>query len=246
MTTALRHPLSRAIHEAALGRFPAAEETTVEVGPALSGPCDSLALFSGQVVVAAGLDPDWVRETYQRTVGQVRYDRSAGLGAFVAEVTRALDGPPTLAAVLAVAPYRPALLPGTLEPGGEVDADWMAYHNDVRVFQYRSSAVEGTIAIGRGPGERWDVHLFIARSDGQRGNGARQLLSAAKTMVPDRGHLFGMAPLHRPEILRRALRSDFLPICTEILFLTRPDRASRTKAEVPPARPDPNDKWSRP
>lgn len=245
MTTALTHPLSRALHDAALGQFPPAGETTIEVGPAPGGPCDAVAFFSDRVVVAADLDPDWVRETYHRTVGQVRHDVSGGLGFFCAAITRSLGMPPTLGSVLSVAPYRPALLPGRLEVGGEVDAEWMAYHHDVRVYQYRAQGVDGTIAIGRGPGERWDVTLFIARSEGPRGNGARQLLTAAKTLVPERGPLFGMTPIHRMEILRRGLRAEFSPICTEFLLLTRPDRATLGTAEVPAQRPDPTDKWRR-
>lgn len=245
MTTTVTHPLSRALHEAALGHFPPSGRTTIEVGPALTGPCDAVAFFSHRVVVAADLDADWVHDTYQRTVRETTYDVSGGHGFFLAAVTRALGMPPTLADVLSVAPYRPAILPGTLEPGGEVDAEWMAYHHDVRIFRYRSQAVDGTIAIGRGPGGRWDVHLFIARSEGPRGNGPRQLLTAAKTLVPERGPLFGMSPLHHMEILRRGLRAEFMPVCTEYLLLTRPQLASRGRAEVPPSRPDPNDKWSR-
>lgn len=245
MTTALEHPLSRAIHDAALGQFPDAGHTPVEVGGPLTGPCDAVAFFSDHIVVAADVDPDWVAEKYQHTLDRDPYDLSGRLGAFLAELTHRLGDPPTMANVLAVAPYRPARFSGTLEPGGEVDGEWMAYHSDVRAFGYRSPAVEGTIAIGRGPGERWDVQPFITHEQGQRGNAIRQLLTAAKTLVPDRGPLFGVAPLHHLERLRRALHSGFEPICTELLFLTRPDRASRTRADVPPTRPESTEKWRR-
>jgi hypothetical protein len=237
MTTAVEHPLSRALRQAALGQFPDTGDVSFAVSPALSGPCDAVAFFTDHVVVAADVDEDWVRRAYHETADGPPVDVSGRLGTFVAALAQRLGHPPTLASLLAVAPYRPAILPGKIQPGGEVDAQWMAYHSEVRTYQYRSQAVEGTIALGRGPGERWDVQLFIARSEGPRSNGARQLLTAAKTLVPERTHLFGMVPLNHLEVLRRGLHSEFAPVCTEVLFLTRPDRATQVPAELPPEHP---------
>jgi hypothetical protein len=246
MTPTLAHPLSRALHEAALGRFPSSADTAVEVGQAwATGPCDAVSFFTHRVVVTADLDADWVQDTYDRSVRQGRHDVSGGHGRFLAAITRELGMPPTLANLLSVTRHRPAFHPGSIEAGGEVDAEWMAYHHDVRIFRYRSEVVDGTIALGRGPGDRWDVQPSITRHDATRGNGARELLTAAKTLVPERAPLFGMSPLHRMEILRRGLRAEFTPVCTEVLLLTRPQLASRGRAEVPSSRTDPDDKWSR-
>jgi hypothetical protein len=221
MTTAFDHPLARALRDAAHGRFPPTDGKA-EVGPAPPGPCDSVAFFSDHLVVAADVDQDWVREQYERLLNRPPHDPTGGLSGFFSAFSERLGNPPTMAVLLSVAPYRPAFLPGKIEPGGEVDAEWTAYRHDIRTFQYSSAAVEGTIAIGRGPAERWEVQLLIRRAEERGGNAARQMLTAAKTLVPDCGLLFGPTPLHDLQVLRRGLRAEFLPICTEMFFLTRP------------------------
>jgi hypothetical protein len=113
-------------------------------------------------------------------------------------------------------------LHGRLEAGGEPDPDWAAYHTEVQCHRYRGAGTSGVIAIGRGPGNRWDVHLRVDESGGAGGKAAQELLIAAKTIVPDRGLLFGSAPLHDPRLLRIGLSAGFRPVCTEVLFLTRP------------------------
>lgn len=237
MTTALDHPLSRVLGDAAHGRFPPTDGK-VEVGPAPPGPCDSVTFFSDHLVVAADVDQEWVQEQYDRHANRPPDDPSGGMHELFAAFAERLGNPSTMALLLSVAPYKPAFLPGTISsPGGEVNAEWTAYRHDIRTFRYRSPAIEGTIAIGRGPGERWEVDFLVDQAEGARGNASRQMLTAARTLVPDRAPLFGPSPLHDLQILRRGLRSEFLPICAEFLFLTRPHESGTTGHWDPPPPP---------
>jgi hypothetical protein len=193
------------------------------VGGPVPGPCDSVALFADHVVVAADVSESWVLEHFApQQLSRPPEDSSTGFAVFLAALAERLGNPPISASLLTVSPYRAEYLHGTLEPGGEADPKWAAYHTEVQCHRYRGAATSGVIAIGRGPGGRWDVHLRIDESDGSGSGAAHELLTAAKTVVPDRGLLFGSAPLHDPRLLRIGMSSGFRPVCTEVLFLTRP------------------------
>jgi hypothetical protein len=221
MTTGIDHPLSRSFHNAGLGLFPQ-RDRGAEVGPALPGPCDAVAFFAGHLVVAADVTLDWVDGNLAEQILRDFDNPAAGIGHFLAALRDQLGTPPIYVSVLTVAPYRPAVLSGTLEDGGQVDLDWAAYRTEVRTYRYHSAVTSGALAIGRGPGERWDVCIHLDQHLGSQGQASQELLGAARTVVPDHGLLFGSAPLHDPGALRALLDGGFLPICTEALFLTRP------------------------
>jgi hypothetical protein len=220
MTTALDHPLATALYEAAHGRFPKPDRRAVAAGP-VAGPCDSVAFFADHVVVAADVSDSWVSEHFDGQMHRAE-DPSSGFAAFLGALAERLGNPPISANLLTASPYRMEYLHGTLEPGGEADPGWAAYHTEVQCRHYRGAGTSGVIAIGRGPGHRWDVHLRIEESAGGGSGAAQELLTAAKTIVPNRGLLFGSAPLHDPRLLRIGLSAGFRPVCTEVLFLTRP------------------------
>jgi hypothetical protein len=221
MTTAVEHVFSRRLRDAGLGRFPAADGRA-EVGPALTGPCDAVTLFSQHVVVAAAVPPDWVDEQMARQLDRPETDQATGYGLLLGGLAERLGNPPMAVSMLLAATYQPAVLHGDAEPGGEAAPNWAAYRTDVRCYRYRGPGVSGVLALGRGPGGRWDVYLHADEQPGRGAQASRELLTAARTMVPDHDLLFASAPLQDPRVLRAVLGSGFLPICTEALFLTRP------------------------
>lgn len=218
MSTAVDHPLSRRLHDAALGSFPA-EDRSVEVGPALPGPCDAVLFFAGHVVVAADVDEAWVLDAFGPQLAREPNDPSTGLGIFLGALAQRLGGPPTYASVLTVAQHKAAYLPGKLERGGELHPGWADYRTDVEAYRYASTSASGTVGIGRGPGGRRDVYLAV---DGGGARAGKELLAAARTLVPSDEALFGSARIDDARSLRAGLASGFEPICAEVLFLTRP------------------------
>jgi hypothetical protein len=219
MSVVLDHPLARTLDEAAHGDFPAADGVVASVG-ALPGPCDAVAFFADHVLVAAAVEQDWVDGHLAERPAVGSTDPSGGLGLFLAALSERLGRPPMYASLLTSAPHRSGYLHGRVEPGGEPEPGWAAYRTDVRCYRYRGLGASGAFAIGRGPGDRWDVHIRV--DEGSGGRVGRELLSAAKTVIPERGMLFGSAPLHDARVLRTLLASGFQPICTEVLLLTRP------------------------
>lgn len=219
MSVALDHPLTRTLLDAAHGEFPPPDGVATSVG-VLPGPCDAVAFFAQHVMVAADVGQDWVDEHLAGRIGVESTDPSGGLGGFLGALHQKLGGPPLYASLLTSAPHRPGYLHGKVEPGDEPEPGWAAYRTDVQCYRYRGLGASGAFAIGRGPGDRWDVHIRV--DEGSGGRVGRELLSAAKTVIPERGTLFGSAPLHDARVLRTLLASGFQPICTEVLLLTRP------------------------
>ena len=224
MTTAIDHPFSRILRDAADGTFPPVERRAEVVG-ALPGPCDAVAFLPGNVVVAADVDEGWLAEALAYQKDRPVDDPSTGLGVFLGALAAQLGNPPMYASVLAVAPHRAALLRGKLtEVAGEADPGWAAYRRDVRSYRYAGSNTKGHIDIGRGPGDRRDVYVRVDSSRQGGGGPSRELLATALTMVKPGQQLFGSAPVHDVRALRTMLAGGFTPICTEVLFLTRPGR----------------------
>lgn len=219
MTTATDHALNAALSEAARGVFPPADGRAVAVG-ALDGPCDMAAFFAHHVIVAADVEQHWLDDHFVDQGGLGGADPSTGLGRLVGALANRLGNPPTYASLMMAAPPRSAYLNGKIEEGGEPDAGWAAYRTEIRCFRYSSPGAAGAFAVGRGPGGRWDV--FFRVDEGPGGRVGRELLGAAKTVIPTGATLFGATPLHDPRVIRIAIASGFQPICTEVLFLTRP------------------------
>jgi hypothetical protein len=222
MTTTLENRLGKALREAGLGRFPE-PDGRAEFLPPLPGPCDAVTFFVRHLIVAADVPEEWAFDQLARSMANRPFtDTYSGLNLFVDAMIERLGNPSQYASILTVAAYRPAYGRGKIEKGGEADPGWAAYRTQVQSYRYRSQGTLATFAIGRGPGDRWDVYLRVDEHTESSSQASREVLIAAKTLVPDRGLLFGSAPLHNPRILRTLLSSGFLPICTEVLLLTRP------------------------
>lgn len=221
MTVSVQHPLSETVHSAAHGSFPPADGRAVVLGP-MSGPCDMIAFFAGHVEVAADVPQEWVDENLSVTPSGNPANVTGGIFGFVQKLAERLGNPPTYSSLLTSASHRSGYLHGEVEEGGEPEPGWAAYRENVSCFRYKGTGSAGRFALAHGPGGRWDVHIRVDQGGG--GRVGRELLSAAKVCVPDRSMLFGSAPLHDSRVLRTLLASGFEPICTEVLFLTRPSR----------------------
>jgi hypothetical protein len=219
MAVKVEHQFTNVLNDAAYGKFPAADGRAMAVG-ALDGPCDSVAIFAHHMVVAADVDQAWVDANYASGSGLAGADASGPLMRFVQSLSERLGSPPCYASLLLAAPPKTAYLHGQITEGGEPDSSWAQYRTDVRCYQYTSPGAAGAFALGRGPGNRWEV--FFRVDEGPGGRVGRELLVAAKTVVPESGVLYGSTPLHDCRVTRIALASGFQPICTEFLFLTRP------------------------
>jgi hypothetical protein len=213
------HALTDVLRDAARGEFPPTDGRALALG-APPGPCDSVTFFANHVLVAADVEQEWVDEHYVDTAGLGGADPSGGPGRFLGALARRLGAPPAYASTLLAAPPKTGYLHGRITEGGEPDAGWARYRSDVRCYSYSAPGAAGAFALGQGPGGRWEV--FFRVDEGPGGRVGRELLSAAKTVVPDKGVLYGSAPLHDPRVARIAIASGFQPICTEVLFLTRP------------------------
>lgn len=222
MTTAVDHPFSRIVREAALGAFPP-QDLKAEIVGALPGPCDAVAFLPGHCAIAADVDEAWVDENLAYQYGRRPEDPSTGLWLFLAALAKRLGNPPMYASVLASAPHRAAMLRGKLKPSREpADVGWGAYRTDVQSYRYEGVTTRGLIDIGRGPGDRWDGYVRVDSSMQGGGGPSRELLSAGLTLIPPGEQLFGSAPVHDVRALRTMLAGGFTPVCTEVLFLTRP------------------------
>jgi hypothetical protein len=83
----------------------------------------------------------------------------------------------------------------------------------------------GVIAIGRGPGGRWDLSVELDGADRPWLRAStvvqgRELLEAARTVAP--GDLFASVPAYDATSVRTYLCGGFRVIGAEALFLTRP------------------------
>jgi hypothetical protein len=221
VTATATHLYGRRIREAGLGDFPARDHRP-EVSPALPGPCDAVAFFSDHVVVAADVTEDWVSEQDVVSRGRPVNDASTGFGLFLSALSERLGNPPMAVSSLLAAPYKPAYVHGDYKPGGDVDPDWSAYRTGVRSYRYRGTGVRGVFALAQGPGGRWEAYVRVDEDSGFPASVSRDMLSAARSLSPDRELLFASAPLHDPRVIRAAVGGGFLPICTEALLLTRP------------------------
>jgi hypothetical protein len=215
------HAFSRIMRDAAFGSYPPHDRTAEIVG-ALPGPCDAVAFMPGHTVVAADVDQDWLYDKLKYQQNRESNDPSTGLGLFLAAMADRLGNPPMYASVLTVAPHRAAMRRGQLTEQGGAHRGWADYRTDVRSYRYTAGTTQGNVDMGIGPGGRWDVYVRVDSSQQGGGGPSRELLSTALTMVPAGEQLFGSAPVHDTRALRTMLSGGFTPICTEVLFLTRP------------------------
>jgi hypothetical protein len=222
MTTATDHPFTRVLLDAASGSFPDYDRT-VEVVGSLPGPCDAVAFLPGHTVVAADVSQRWLDEQGADHRNRSPRDRSTGLAMGLAALREELGNPDTYASLVAAAPYRAAVLRGRVHRHeGTPNQAWAAYRTEVESHRYEGISTHGRIDLGRGPGGRIDLFVQVDSSRHNDGSASRDLLATAKTLIPPGERVFATAPVHDIRALRTMLAGGFTPICTEVLFLTRP------------------------
>lgn len=201
---------------AADGR-PPAPDGTVEALPQ-QGPAAAVVAFSAHFVVAADVEPAWVRA--QLPAG----DWSAPHGArfLVALADRIGADVGALDVVLARSADR---LPGDPIALEEIAAREhprvvraLRYREDVRVWRTPDGA--GHVLVGRGLAGRWEMAFEI--EPGARGVGlGRGLAAAAAALVPHGELTWAQVSPGHPASLRAVLAAGYRPVCAEVLLPPR-------------------------
>jgi hypothetical protein len=216
-STTAEHPLTPLLRAAARRALPPVDPT-IAVCPAPPGPCAVAVALGGLSVVAADVPRAWVCERAPTGPGAV-------VSPHLVEALATRLGVPTPPIHLLLAARKPpqAGPRAALRPGGPVSAAWAAHRTDVVAY---TDAQGSVIAVGRGPGGRWDLSVELEGADRPWLRAStvvqgRELLEAARTIAP--GDLFASVPAHDATSLRTYLCGGFRAIGAEALFLTRPD-----------------------
>lgn len=223
MATKTDHPLAHLLRAAARRSFPPSDGT-VEVFPALPGPCDIALAFTGYSVVAADVPEDWVRR--QVPAGweaEHQHHGTLSVGILNALADRLGIAAPGINILLAAQKPPQAGPRVGLQPSSRVRSDWAAYRTDVVCYEDTDGG--GVINLGRGPGGRLDLWVELQGADRPWLKAStvvhgRELLEAARTVAPD--DLFASVPAYDGRALRTFLAGGFRAIGAEALFLTRP------------------------
>jgi hypothetical protein len=213
---AAEHPLAGLLR-AATRRGLLSVDPTIAVCSAPPGPCAVAVALGGLSVVAADVPREWVCEHTPTGPG-------AAVSPHLVEALAVRLGVPTPPVHVLLAARKPpqAGPRAALRPGGRVRPDWADRRTEVVAY---TDTEGGVIAIGRGPGGRWDLSVefedaerpWLSASAVVQG---RELLEAARTVAP--GDLFASVPAHDATGLRTYLCGGFRAIGAEALFLTRP------------------------
>jgi GNAT superfamily N-acetyltransferase len=207
-------PVAVLLRRVADGHPPPADGS-VTVLPQPPGPVAGILAFTEHHVVAADVDPDWVRRLLPHG------DLSAPLAPrFVAALGEALGrGADNIDVVLVShgaagdPPLR--LVPADGHDGHPRVERSSRYRTEVEVHATPDGA--GVLVLGRGLAGRWEVAFEVDPTARGRGLG-RALAGAARHFVPVDEPLFvQVAPGNVPS-LRAVLAAGFVPIGGEILF----------------------------
>ena len=221
MNTTVDHPLTDVFTQVGLGVYPVPDGSIDLVGP-VEGPCDSLVVFSGHVVIAADVSGRWVREHTPPRWDPDVADLSNAITRLVFDLAEQLGATAAAPSTLCVASPQTSIAPGDLAPGGQANKDWAAYRTDIENYRYTSIGGSGTISLATGPADRTDLYIEVDEtSTVSPARTSKKLLRAARTLVPSDVALFGSAQLHDIRVLRAVIAAGFTPVALEILFRTR-------------------------
>jgi GNAT superfamily N-acetyltransferase len=202
------------LEDAAAGRFPPADGT-VDVLPAPPGRSDAVVAFTARHVVAAGIpSADVLAQLSPDDLGApMAASFLTWLGA------RLRSEPGSLDLVLAA--------PG--DPGADtemlVSLSDAAHERVSRAERYREEIQTFTdprgvsvVIFGRGLAHRREVSIELDEAARDRGFG-RQLLRAARGLIPPDEFLFAQVAAGNAASLRSFAAAGFVPIGAEVLFL---------------------------
>ena len=199
--------LGKVLQAAADGEPPAADGAVHVVPRVAGGAVAGIIGFTAHHVVAADVDPDWVRDFLPPE------SLSAPMSApFVAALAERVGGEPGAYDIGLVAPD--TAVPCELR---EIESDHprvaraRRYRQDVRIFE----APGGVLILGRGFAGRWEVSLEVEPEHRGRGLG-RRLVAAAPGLVD--GTLWAQVSPANIASLRMFLSAGYRPVAAEVLF----------------------------
>jgi L-amino acid N-acyltransferase YncA len=206
--------MSALLRTAAEGDPPPADGS-VAVWPSPPGPADAVLAFTTCHVVAADIDPSWVRSQLPSE------DPGAPMRpAFLSRLGQQLGARPGMVDVVLAGRATAAQVPPTLDEVAPDDeprrlARARRYRRDLRCFRDRRG---GIVVLGTGLAGRTEVSIEIdehARGSGLGAALARSALHLAPTSQP----LFAQVSPGNVASLRCFLAAGYRPIGAEVLFL---------------------------
>ena len=193
------------------GRPPAADGAVTVLPRAAGGAAAAVLGFTAHHVVAADVDPGWVRSVLPP--GSLSAPLSARFLAALADRVGAEPG--AFDAVL-VAPAAAVPLPG-LVPAAAAGHPRMARADRYRV-DVRAYAVDGALLVlGRGLAGRWEVAVEVDPAYRGRGLG-RRLAAAAPGLVPPGEPLWAQVAPANVASLRAFLAAGYRAVGAEVLL----------------------------
>jgi len=203
----------RALVEAAAAGYPPPADGTVEVLARPPGPVSAVLGFAAHHVVAADVDPEWVRE--QLPPDSLSAPLAARFLHALEQKTGARAG--SLDVVLAAQSHH-GLPPLPLVPDVGAGHDRVLRAERYRVDVRTWSLPGGMVLVGRGLAGRWEASFEVEPEARSRGLG-RTLADATRYLIPAGERLFvQVAPGNVPS-MRVALAAGFTPIGAEVLLL---------------------------
>ncbi len=196
------------------GGHPPPEDGQVEIIRQPPGPVAAVLGFTAHHVIAADVDPAWVRRTLPPD------DLGAPMSAtFLAALAARLGRRPGSLDVVLVAPWADSDPPVELVEVAPPDHPRIErarpYRHELRAWQTPEG--DGLVAIGRGLGGRWEAAYEVEPAARGRGLG-RRLVSAARHLVPTGAYLWLEIAPGNVTSLRSALAAGYTPVGAEVLL----------------------------
>ena len=210
------HRLATMLADAAFGRFPP-PDGRVEVTPSPGPPCDALVAFTGHYVLAADVDAQEIASRWP--VGDLSVPFAPASLCWLGD--RIGREPLTHDALLV------AFGDGSGPPPWLARVDDLAHPRVERAARYRvvdsvwtTEDGTGVAIVGRGLCGRWELGYEVA-ADGRNARLGRQLVAAARGLVPAGAPVFAQVAPGNAASMRSTLAAGFVPIGAEVLFSAR-------------------------
>jgi len=196
------------------GDFPPVDMGVTHVAPARAGTGAVLG-FTGHIVVAADLPPEWVADALPPGDPGAAFNPP-----FLGALERALDLRVNNIDVLTLVPPRagrPEIALERLEDQTHPRVRRaLRYRSDVSVW----ARAGGVLTVGRGLAGRWEVGLEVHPEHRGKGLG-RALAAAAAHLVPEERPVWAEIGVGNAASLRAFLAAGYIPVGQEALLVPR-------------------------